>query len=95
MANDSSETDPEYEQVADQAGEGPGAVPGEKVADGKVDGDVTEPLGGTTSGEDDYVAVNSGGISGDRHVPTADEEIGRGAGYDPADERYPSEERGD
>lgn len=59
------------------------------------DGDVTEPLGGATSGEDGYVAVNGSGISGERHVPTADEEIGRGSGYDPQGERYPSEEHGD
>ncbi|RKR75660.1 hypothetical protein [Frondihabitans australicus] len=66
------------------------------VADAKVEGDVTAPAGhGTTSGEDDYVAVNGGGISGERHVPTADEEVGRGSTSDPDAERYPEEERGD
>ncbi len=67
----------------------------EGVADAKVEGDVTAPAGGTTSGEADYVAVNGGGISGENHVPTADEEIGRGSVSDPDAERYPEEERGD
>lgn len=66
-------------------------------ASAKVEGDVTQPAGEgrSGSGEEDYVAVNSGGLSGEKHVPTADEEIGRGATYDPAAERYPDEERGD
>lgn len=47
------------------------------IATPKVEGDETRPLGGATSGEQDYVAVNGAGISGEEHVPTADEEIGR------------------
>jgi len=77
------DTPDEYEQVADQ------------VSEGKADGDVTEPLGGALSGEQDYVAVNPGGVSGERHVPKGDEEVGKGSEYDPSEERYPSEERGD
>ncbi|ARC55631.1 hypothetical protein AS850_00900 [Frondihabitans sp. 762G35] len=65
------------------------------VAAAALPGDETEPLGGATSGERDYVAVNAGGVSGEKHTPTADEEVGRGAGYDPSEERYPDEERGD
>jgi hypothetical protein len=72
-------------------------APHGETADPKVEGDVTQPAGEgrSGSGEDDYVAVNSGGLSGEKHVPTADEEIGRGAGYDPQAERYPDEEHGD
>jgi len=49
----------------------------EHIATPKVDGDVTQLLGGKTSGEDDYVAVNGSGISGEEHVPTREEEVGR------------------
>ena len=43
------------------------------------DGDVTEPLGGVSSGEQDYVAVNPAGESGDPTAGlTADDEDGRG-----------------
>jgi hypothetical protein len=64
------------------------------VAAAALPGDETEPLGGATSGERDYVAVNGSGVSGERHTPTADEEVGRGSDYDPSEERYPAEERG-
>ncbi|WP_345376427.1 hypothetical protein [Frondihabitans cladoniiphilus] len=57
--------------------------------------DITEPLGGALSGERDYVAANDAGVTAERHVPKGDEEIGKGSSYDPADERYPDEERGD
>lgn len=67
------------------------SVPGAK----KPEGDVTEPLGGATSGEEDYVAVNGGGISGEKHTPLPSEESGRGATSDPTAERYPPEEQGD
>jgi hypothetical protein len=43
------------------------------------EGDVTERLGGPTSGEDGYVAVDPAGVSGDRTAGlTADDEDGRG-----------------
>lgn len=54
----------------------------QQTASPEVPGDVTEPLGGAGSGEDGYVAVNGSGISGERHVPKGDEEIGRGTEYD-------------
>lgn len=59
----------------------------QRVAEPEVPGDVTEPLGGVGSGEADYVAVNGSGISGERHVPKGDEEIGRGEEYDAEAER--------
>lgn len=65
------------------------------TATSPTEGDETEPLGGALSGERDYVAVNPAGISGERHVPKGDEEVGRGSEYDPSGERYPDEERGD
>lgn len=37
----------------------------------------------TLSGEADYVATSPGGSGVERHVPTADEEQGRGTEYDP------------
>lgn len=43
------------------------------------DGDVTEALGGVASGEQDYVAVNPAGESGDPTAGlTAEDEDGRG-----------------
>ncbi|ROS61606.1 hypothetical protein EDF38_0696 [Frigoribacterium sp. PhB160] len=58
-----------------------GAAAGDDTAagDASPDGDVTRSLGGPTSGEDDYVAVNPAGISGEPTAAlTADEEQARG-----------------
>lgn len=56
--------------------------------------DTTEPLGGVTSGEADYVAVNSAGVSAERHVPKGDEEVGKGEQPDEAG-HFDPEQQGD
>jgi len=48
----------------------------------------------TQSGEADYVATSPGGSGTERHVPTPDEEQGRGAGYDPVDQGPQQEGQG-
>lgn len=59
-------------EAADQASTTP-----DPAATPKVEGDETRALGGATSGERDYVAVSTGGVTGEEHNPTPDEEIGR------------------
>ncbi|RDH95789.1 hypothetical protein DEU32_11161 [Curtobacterium sp. AG1037] len=48
----------------------------------------------TQSGEADYVATSPGGSGTERHVPTADEEQGRGSEYDPVDQGPQQEGQG-
>jgi hypothetical protein len=57
--------------------QGAPAVPG----DATPDGDVVQPLGGTLSGEEDYVVADPAGLSGEQTAAlTADEETGRAPG---------------
>jgi len=58
-------------------GSGPTDTQGEPAASGEAtpDGDVTQPLGGSHSGEDGYVAVSPGGVSGEQDAAlTVDDE---------------------
>lgn len=49
--------------------------------DATPDGDVVQPLGGTLSGEEDYVVADPAGLSGERTAAlTADDETGRAPG---------------
>lgn len=48
----------------------------------------------TQSGEADYVATSPGGSGTERHVPTPDEEQGRGSEYDPVDQGPQQEGQG-
>lgn len=48
----------------------------------------------TQSGEADYVATSPGGTGTERHVPTPDEEQGRGTEYDPVDQGPQQEGQG-
>jgi len=53
------------------------------VADSVLSGDLTEPLSrDTQSGEADYVATNSGGVSAERGNPLPEDEQGRGTDED-------------
>lgn len=56
---------------------GPTDTQGEPAGSGDAtpDGDVTQPLGGSHSGEDGYVAVSPGGVSGEQDAAlTVDDE---------------------
>lgn len=60
-----------------------------------ADDETLESLGhDTQSGEADYVATSPGGSGTERHVPTADEEQGRGTEYDPVDQGPQQEGQG-
>lgn len=60
-----------------------------------ADAETLEPLShDTQSGEADYVATSPGGTGTERHVPTADEEPGRGTEYDPVDQGPQQEGQG-
>lgn len=59
------------------------------------DPETLEPMShDTQSGAADYVAVSPSGSGVESHVPTADEEQGRGTEYDPAGQRPEQEGQG-
>ncbi|QQD77603.1 hypothetical protein I8920_07795 [Curtobacterium sp. YC1] len=68
----------------------PGPVP-EPDADQEAIGPLSHD---TQSGEADYVATSPGGSFTESHVPTADEEQGRGTEYDPVDQGPQQEGQG-